>query len=171
MALNHPLFKKLFIWIGLIALGGLWSCSSGTPLLDPKIEVDAIRITRVQQDSFEIEGNLRIFNPNEVSAEVLGYQYRMDVEGRRLVGGESAQSVPIASQDTFRVTIPGKVYFQDLMAAGKKALTWEEITYTFSGTVFIYTPIGKHPVPFAGEGQLNLSEILRAKTRQFLQGL
>ena len=87
------------------------------------------------------------------------------------MGGETVQGFSIPSRSTFPVTIPGKIFFQDLLAAGKKAFTWEEINYTLSGTVFIFTPVGKHPVPFAHEGQLNLSEILREKTRQFLQGL
>ncbi len=163
--------KHLYVipWFSFLLV--LLSCSTGNSLQDPRIEVDAVRITKVYQDSVYLEGTLRIYNPNDLAARVAGYRYRLEVEGRRLVGGESEKGFSIAPLTTFRLTIPGTIFFADLLVAGKKALAQDEIQYVLSGTLWMDTLMGKYPVPFSQEGKLNLSEILREKTRQLLQGL
>jgi LEA14-like dessication related protein len=166
-----PTIKNLIVipWFSVLLV--LLSCSTGNSLQDPRIEVDAVRVTNVYQDSIDLEATLRIYNPNDLAAKVAGYRYRLEVEGRRLVGGESAQGFPIAAKSTFRLTIPGRIYFPDLLAGGKKALAQEAVQYVLSGTLLMDTLIGKYPVPFSQEGKLNLSEILQEKTRRLFQGL
>jgi LEA14-like dessication related protein len=171
MQSHRPLLKIRRLNPGLALLLALLSCSTGNSLQDPRIEVEAIRITNVYQDSLDLEGTLRISNPNDLAARVAGYRYRLEVEGRRLVGGESSQGFSIAPRAIFRLTIPGTISFEDLLAAANKALAQDEIRYVLSGTLLMDTLIGKYPVPFSQEGQLNLSDILREKTRQFLKGL
>jgi len=162
--------KHIYVIPWFSVLLALLSCSTGNSLQDPRIEVDAVRITKVYQDSVDLEGTLRIYNPNDLAARVAGYRYRLEVEGRRLVGGESEKGFSIAPLTTFRLTIPGTILFTDLLAAGQKALAQDEIQYVLSGTLWMDTLMGKYPVPFSQEGKLNLSEILREKTRQLLQG-
>jgi len=171
MRFQGPLLKNRMILLGMGLLWTLLSCSTGNSLQEPRIEMEAIRITGVYQDSFDLEGTLRIHNLNDLAAKVAGYRYRLEVEGRRLVGGESSQGFAIAPRATFRLTIPGTVSFADLLAAADQALARDEIRYTLSGALLLDTLVGKYPVPFSQEGKLNLSEILREKTRQFLQGL
>jgi LEA14-like dessication related protein len=163
--------KHIYVIPWFSVLLALLSCSTGNSLQDPRIEVDAVRITNFYQDSVDLEGTLRIYNPNDLAARVAGYRYRLEVEGRRLVGGESEKGFSIAPLTTFRLTIPGTIFFPDLLVAGKNALAQDEIQYVLSGTLFIDTLMGKYPVPFSQAGKLNLSEILREKTRQLLQGL
>ena len=163
--------KNLIIIPWVSVLLALLSCSTGNSLQDPRIEVDAVRVIHVYQDSIDLEGTLRIYNPNDLAAKVAGYRYRLDVEGRRLVSGESEKGFSIAPRATFRLTVPGTIFLGDLLAAGEKALAQDEIQYVLSGTLLMDTLIGKYPVPFSQEGKLNLSEILREKTRQLLQGL
>jgi LEA14-like dessication related protein len=163
--------KDLIIIPWFSVLLALLSCSTGNSLQDPRIEVDAVRVIHVYQDSIDLEGTLRIYNPNDLAAKVAGYRYRLDVEGRRLVSGESEKGFSIAPRATFRLTVPGTIFLGDLLAAGEKALARDEIQYVLSGTLLMDTLIGKYPVPFSQEGKLNLSEILREKTRQLLQGL
>jgi LEA14-like dessication related protein len=166
-----PTIKNLIVipWFSVLLV--LLSCSTGNSLQDPRIEVDAVRVTNVYQDSIDLEATLRIYNPNDLAAKVAGYRYRLEVEGRRLVGGESEKSFSIAPRATFRLTVPGTIFLADLLAAGNKALAQDEIQYVLSGTLLMDTLIGKYPVPFSQEGKLNLSEILREKTRQLLQEL
>ena len=158
------------LWVCFPLLFVFLACSSGKSFEDPRVEVEQVRITGIFQDAFDLEGTLRIVNPNEVQAKVAGYRYRLEVEGRRLVAGESDQGFPIAPRSAFRLTVPGTVYFQDLAAAGKKAMAQDEIRYRFSGTLLIDTLIGKYPIPFDQEGRLNLNQVLREKTRRFLEG-
>jgi LEA14-like dessication related protein len=171
MRFHRPLLKNRILIPFLALLWALLSCSTGNSLQDPRIDVEAIRITNVYQDSLDLEGTLRIYNPNDLAAKAAGYRYRLDVEGRRLMGGESTQPFAIAPRGTFRLTIPGTIAFADLLGAANTALARDEIRYVLSGTMLLDTLIGKYPVPFSQEGKLNLSEILREQTRQILKGL
>ena len=167
---THPI-KKLISILWFSTFLAFLSCSTGNSQQDPRIEVDAVRITNVYQDSIDLEGTLRIHNPNDLAAKVAGYRYRLDVEGRRLVNGESEKGFSIPPQATFRLTVPGTIFLADLLAAGKRGLAQDEIQYVLSGTLVMDTLLGKYPVPFSQGGKLNLFEILREKTRQLLQGL
>ena len=171
--MRRPVFRPTeFLVIPLVsAILFFLSCSSGQSFQDPRIELESLRVSRTYQDAFELEGTLKIFNPNDVGAKVSGYRYRLEVEGRRLMGGESRLPFEIPPLKAFRVKVPGMVYYQDLQAAGDRALSGQTFRYTLSGTLFLDTFIGSHPVPFSQEGALNLSEILQEKTRQLFQGL
>ncbi len=149
----------------------LLACSSGKSFQDPRVELESLRVSRTYQDAFDLEGTLKVFNPNDVGAKVSGYRYRLEVEGRRLMGGESRLPFEIPPLKAFRLQVPGTVYYQDLLAATDRALSGQSFRYTLSGTLFLDTFIGSHPVPFSQEGALNLSEILQEKTRQLFQGL
>jgi len=149
----------------------LLSCSSGKSFQDPRIELESLRISRTYQNAFDLEGTLKVFNPNDVSAKVSGYRYRLEVEGRRLMGGESHLPFEIPPLKAFRVNVPGTVYYQDLLAAGDRALSGQVFRYTLSATLFLDTFVGPYSVPFSQEGALNLSEILQEKTRQLFKGL
>lgn len=149
----------------------LLSCGSGKSFQDPQIEIEKLRVTRTYQDAFDLEGTLSIFNPNDIGAKVSGYRYRLEVEGRRLMAGESLQPFEIPPGKTFRVKVPGTVYYRDLQAVGNRALSGKEILYTFSGTLFLETFLGPQALPFSQKGALNPSEILQEETRRLFQGL
>jgi LEA14-like dessication related protein len=149
----------------------LLACSSGKSFQDPRIELENLRVSRTYQDAFDLEGTLKVFNPNDVGAKVSGYRYRLEVEGRRLMGGESRLPFEIPPLKAFRVQVPGTVYYQDLLAAGDRALSGQAFRYTLSGTLYLETVVGPYSVPFSQEGAMNLSEILQEKTRQLFQGL
>ena len=171
--MRRPLFRpKKVLVIPLVSLiFFLLSCSSGTTFQDPRIELEDLRVSRTYQDAFDLEGTLKVFNPNDVGAKVSGYRYRLEVEGRRLMGGESRLPFEIPPLKAFRVKVPGKIYYQDLLAAGDRALSGQAFLYTLSGILFLDTFVGPYSVPFSQEGALTLSEILQEKTRQLFQGL
>jgi LEA14-like dessication related protein len=171
--MRRPVFRPTTVLvIPLVsALFFLLFCSSGWTFQDPRIELENLRVSRTCEDGFDLEGTLKVFNPNDVGAKVSGYRYRLEVEGRRLMGGESRLPFEIPPLKAFRVKVPGTVYYQDLLAARDRAFSGQAFRYTLSGTLFLDTFFGPHPVPFSQEGVLNLSEILQEKTRQLFQGL
>ncbi len=84
---------KVFVILLVSAIFLLLSCSSGKSFQDLRIELETLRVSRTYQDAFDLEGTLKVFNPNDVGAKVSGYRYRLEVEGRRLMGGESHPAV------------------------------------------------------------------------------
>jgi hypothetical protein len=83
--------------------------------------------------------------------------------------GESDRSFEIPAQKTVSITIPAAVQLNDLLTLGKKNLLNKDLIYVISGTAFLDSWLGKIPLPFSYQDTFNLSDLLREKTRQFLQ--
>ena len=169
MNLKFPLRKiHLLIFLSFI-VGVLWASSSVYAFKNPDIELKQVRIIGLDQSAVALEGVLEIFNPNDMGSRFSGYQYQLDVEGQRLMTGESDRSFEIPAQKTVSITIPAAVQLNDLLTLGKKNLLNKDLIYVISGTAFLDSWFGKIPLPFSYQDTFNLSDLLREKTRQFLQ--
>ncbi len=157
----------LFVFI----LNAFWACSSGYGFKNPEIELKTVHILEIDQSSVTLEGTLEIKNPNDLGTKFSGYQYQLDVEGQRLSTGESKQPFQIPALSTVTLTIPATVLFEDLMALGKKGIFNRDLIYVLKGTAILDSWLGKIPLPFSYQDTINLSDLLREKTRRFLQGL
>lgn len=167
---RFPLRKiHLFIILSFI-VEVLWASSSGYAFKNPEIELKRVRILGMDQSAVALEGVLEIFNPNDMGSRFSGYQYQLDVEGQRLMTGESDRSFEIPANKTVSITFPATVQLNDLLALGDKNLFNRDLIYVISGLVFLDSWIGKIPLPFSYQDTFNLSDLLREKTRQFLQG-
>lgn len=129
-----------------------------------------VYILEIDQSSVTLEGTLEIKNPNDLGTKFSGYQYQLDVDGQRLSNGESKQPFQIPALSTITLTIPATLLFEDLMALGNKGIFNRDLIYVLKGTAILDSWIGKIPLPFSYQGTINLSDLLREKTRQFLLG-
>ena len=130
-----------------------------------------VRIVEMDRSAVTLEGTLEIKNPNDLGTKFSGYQYQLDVEGQRLSTGESKRPFQIPALSTVTLTIPATILFDDLIALGKKGIFSRDLIYVLKGTAFLDSLLGKIPLPFSYQDTINLSDLLREKTRQFLQGL
>jgi LEA14-like dessication related protein len=162
--------KIHFLIICSFFLGVLWTCPSVYGFKNPEIELKTVHILGIDQSAVTLEGTLEIKNPNDLSTRFSGFQYQFEVEGQRLSTGESSQPFQIPALKTVLIAIPATILFEDLFALGKKGILNRDLMYVLKGTAILDTWLGKIPLPFSYQGTLNLSDLLREKTRQFLQG-
>jgi LEA14-like dessication related protein len=155
----------------LIIFYFIFACPSVYGFKNPEIEIKIVRIVGIDQSAVTLEGTLDIFNPNEMGSRFSGYRYQLEVEGQRLTTGESDHPFKIPASGTVSITIPATLLIEDLMTLGKKGFFNRDLTYILSGTVFLDSWIGKISLPFSYQETINISDLLREKTRQFLQGL
>lgn len=156
----------LFVFI----LNAFWVSSSSYGFKNPEIELKTVRILEIDQSSVSLEGTLEIKNPNDLGTKFSGYQYQLDVDGQRLSTGESKHPFQIPALSTITLTIPATMLFEDLMALGNKGIFNRDLIYVLKGSAILDSWIGKIPLPFSYQGTINLSDLLREKTRQFLLG-
>jgi LEA14-like dessication related protein len=152
----------------LLIFTGLSACSSNQEL-NPKIELKQVRAIRVSSEFIELEGVLEIYNPNDTGRRFSGYKYTLEVEGQRLITGESNRPFEIQAQKKSVISLPATIRFNDLSALGKKDLFGRDISYLFSGTVQANSWFGTFPIPFSYQGTFNLSELLREKILEFME--
>jgi len=144
---------------------------TGSAFNDPEVELKQVRIIGMDQSAVALEGTLEIKNPNDLAARFSGYDYQLDVEGQRLSFGRSGQPFQIPALGTVTMTVPATVLFDDLFAVGRKGIFGRDLVYVLKGTAFLDSFLGKIPLPFSYQDTFNLSDLLREKTRQFLQDL
>jgi LEA14-like dessication related protein len=171
MNLEFALRKIRFLIIFSFFLGVLWTCPSVYGFKNPEIELKTVHIQGIDQSAITLEGTLEIKNPNDLGTKFSGYQYQLDVEGQRLSSGESQHPFQIPALGTITLTIPATILIEDLMSLGKKGVFNRDLIYILKGTAVLDSWLGKIPLPFSYQDTFNLSDLLREKTRQFLQGL
>lgn len=151
-------------------LGILWTCPSVYGFKNPEIELKTVHILEIDESSVTLEGTLELKNPNDMGTRFSGYQYQLEVDGQRLSTGESKQPFQIPALSTITLTIPATMLFEDLMALNRRGIFNRDLVYVLKGTAFLDSWLGKIPLPFSYQGTINLSDLLREKTRQFLLG-
>ncbi len=161
------ILPALFIFI----LGSFGVCFAVDEFKNPEIELKTVRIVEIDQSAVTLEGTLEIKNPNDLRTKFSGYRFQLEVEGQRLTNGESNRPFQIPALRTVLITIPATMLFEDLISLSKKGIFYRDLNYLFSGTVFLDSWLAKIPLPFSYQGTINLSELIREKTRQFLLGL
>jgi LEA14-like dessication related protein len=138
---------------------------------NPRIELKTVRVLEMDRTAVTLEGTLEIKNPNDMGTKFSGYQYQLEVEGQRLSTGESRDPFQIPALSTITLPVPATILFEDLFALGKKGIFNRDLIYVLKGTAVCDTWLGKINLPFSYQDTINLSDLLREKTRQFLQGL
>lgn len=129
-----------------------------------------VQILGIDQSAVTLEGTLEIKNPNDQGTRFSGYQYQLEVEGQRLTTGESNRPFQIPALGTVTLTIPATVLLEDLSALLGKGILTRDLVYVLKGTAILDSWLGKIPLPFTYQNTINLSDLLREKTRRFLQG-
>jgi LEA14-like dessication related protein len=158
-------------YLVFLIFSALWGCPSVSAFQNPTVELKKIQITRMDQETFTLEGTLEVFNPNDMSSRFSGYQYQVDVEGQRLADGKSDRPFEVPAKGTFPLEVPATIRFEDLRTLSRKELFNRDLTYLISGTLYLHSWLGKIPLPFSFEGTFNLSDFLKEKTRRLLEGL
>jgi LEA14-like dessication related protein len=162
---SQLLVTAFFFIISLFLIG-----TSSEGFENPEVDLKDVRIVGIDESAVDLEGILEIKNPNDLGARFAGYQYQLDVEGQHLSSEESHRPFQIPASGTVTLPIPARVLLDDLLALGKKGIFNRDLVYVLKGTVILDSKFGKFPLPFSHQGTFNLSDLLREKTRRFLQG-
>jgi len=112
-----------------------------------------------------------VFNPNDLSSRFSGYAFELELEGQRVLSGQSDQAFTVPAQEIFSVTIPVTILFKDLLALRRKELFNRELQYRFAGMVTLDSWFPGRSLPFSSEGTINLAEWLKGQVLDFLGGL
>ncbi len=162
-------FIPLTLFMAL--LSHLLFSSPGYGFKNPEMELKSVRLVEIDESAVTLEGTLEIKNPNDLATKFSGYQYQLDVEGQRLSTGKSDHPFQIPALSSVSLTIPATVLLEDLTELGKKGIFNRDLVYVLKGTATLDSWLGKIPLPFSYQDTINLTDLIREKTRQFLQGL
>jgi LEA14-like dessication related protein len=146
------------------------ACSQQT-LRAPEVQSITVRLKGWDRTALFLEGKLEVFNPNDLSSRFSGYAFELELEGQRVLSGQSDQAFTVPAQEIFSVTIPVTILFKDLLALRRKELFNRELQYRFAGMVTLDSWFPGRSLPFSSEGTINLAEWLKGQVLDFLGGL
>ncbi|MEW6186007.1 MAG: LEA type 2 family protein [Thermodesulfobacteriota bacterium] len=168
--MNLKIFSFLTaLFLLILGLSALCPCLQA--FTTPEVDLQDVNIVGMDRETLDLEGVLKIRNPNDLGAKFSGYQFQLEVEGQRLSQGESNRPFQIPASGAVTLAIPATVLWDDLLAVGRKGILGRDLVYVLKGTAFLDSILGKIPVPFSHQDTFNLADLLREKTRRFFQGL
>ncbi len=138
----------------LIALSGFVSCSALFQTLErPRINIANItaREVKVFEQVFDLE--LRIQNPNDVSLEINGLAFELEVNGKRFATGVSAQNITVNrfSSAVIHVEAITTLWVFLRQIAEYQQTRTPRVTYRLKGSIYSGAPSVKLPFDDSGE--------------------
>lgn len=155
--LAAPFLPKLCIIAAILFT--LSSCSTlqdiSNNVQKPSVSVQDVRVTNFNFQEIELTYDIKMNNPNAVSVQMLGYNYRLDTNGNTLVSGQQNKKLTINGSGQSSFSIPTTVRFDDLYGAIQAYRSKDETAYQFSSNLIFDLPVlGKTELPIEKNGTI-----------------
>jgi len=124
----------------------------------PTVKFQSLAVGMPQGQGLPLECTLLVENPNPQDLRVLGYDYQLQLEGRRVVQGQSRESVTLPARGQTLVTVPIIVQLNALPAVLPAVLKEQPVNYQISGGVRLASLLGGFRVPFRAAGRMRPKE-------------
>ncbi len=168
------MFKKSpYSWVGrnsrslLLALAVCcWACLAGCgvqqltrgELAAPKVTFKSLAFGLPTGQGLPLECTLLVENPNPQDLRVLGYDYELQLEGQRVLQGQSREEVNLPARGQTLVTVPILLRLRTLPGLLPGILKDEKLHYQIAGGVRLASLLGGFRVPFKFQGQMTPKE-------------
>lgn len=138
----------------------LFSCSTVGKLAriqKPKLEIQKVHFKDVTLAGVDLEFDVKINNPNDLTVTVLGFDYDFRINDVSFLTGEEKTRITVEALKERVVTIPLKLYFTDLGKAFKALKGRDTSKYTLASVLYFELPLlGRVAIPVSKEGELPL---------------
>ena len=155
-----PRLQFLILAVGLLAClagCGVRQITRGE-LEAPKVKFQSLALGVPTGQGLPLECTLLVENPNPQDLRVLGYDYVLQLEGRRVVQGESREAVTLPALGRTLVTVPILLKLKALPVILPAVLREQPLNYQISGGVRLASLLGGFRVPFQATGRMTPKE-------------
>jgi LEA14-like dessication related protein len=141
----------------LTAFSGLAGCSGLFQTLEgPRINIANITAQEVKlfEQVFDLE--LRVQNPNDLSLEINGLAFELEVNGKRFATGVSNQNVTVDRFSSAVIHVEAITTFWGFLrqAAEYQQTRTPRVTYRIKGSIYSGSPSIR--LPFDDSGEFNI---------------
>ncbi|MFZ5450529.1 MAG: LEA type 2 family protein [Thermodesulfobacteriota bacterium] len=124
----------------------------------PKVKFQSLAVGLPTGQGLPLDCTLLVENPNPQDLKVLGYDYELQLEGRRVIQGESREAVTLPARGQTLVTVPILLKLKALPVVLPAVLKEQPINYRISGGVRLASLLGGFRVPFQASGRMTPKE-------------
>lgn len=126
----------------------------------PTVTATAARVVSLDFDGVDLELDVEVENPNAVGIDILGYEYHVEIAGKRVVTGDADARRAVDGGGATTWTVPASLRFASLLASVASLATEDETTFAFECAVRIDMPfVGEVTVPVTRIGALPLPKL------------
>lgn len=134
--LTLMLFTTLLIsgcsWVGPLMNGSLEA---------PEVVSKKVKVRKMDFNYIYFDADFVLHNPNPVDLQLDGFNYTIDVEGKKLIRGDNG-GLNIQPEGNASVHLPFKVRIDNLVKLVPDMLSKDELEYTFSTELTLHGPLG-----------------------------
>lgn len=161
--MNPHLPARLLAALSLFAFN-LSGCAALQPLLGaqpkPKLAYKDVRMRDLSFESITLDFDFEVTNPYDVGMSLASLDYKLDIDGKPLLQGQTEKELTVPAKGSSIVTLPYKVEFLKVTEALAALFSSrKELPYALAVTFGLDTPIGVVPVPMKTSGQLPLPKL------------
>lgn len=124
----------------------------------PKVEFQGVTVYPPDSQYWPLTARLRLQNPNSEPLRLLGYDYKVSMEGTEMVQGESVDAITLPGQGETLVEIPVLLRLNAVPQALKALLLREKLKYRIWGGFRLASVLGGLRVPFNFGGEITRQE-------------
>jgi len=129
---------------GCAQLGALMEGS----VKSPEVVSKTIKVSKMDFNYIYFDADIELFNPNSIAVDLDGFDYTLDVDGKKLIQGDN-NGLKLKSKGTAKISLPFKVGLDSLVKLAPELLEKDELEYKFATLLKLNGPLGfkwEHPV-------------------------
>jgi LEA14-like dessication related protein len=138
----------------------LFGCSTmGTlaRIQKPQLEIQKVLFKNISLAGVDLEFDVKIKNPNDLTVTVLGFDYDFMINEVSFLAGEEKARFTVEALEERIVSIPLRLYFNNLSKALKALKGRDTSTYTLASKLYFAVPLlGRIAIPVSKHGELPL---------------
>jgi LEA14-like dessication related protein len=150
--------------ISLFALFAIYvSCSTVKNLAniqEPKVSVDKVRFTGLSFEDVDLAFDVKIDNPNQLSATLAGFDYDLKINDASFLQGQQTSDMTIAATSASNLEVPLTLNFKDLYNTFNSLKNQDSSAYKMDlGLTFNLPILGKTRIPVSKQGYLPMVKL------------
>jgi len=159
----HYLAKRISLAGLVLLLTIILSCAAIQELAKvqkPQVAIDKVRFTGMTFETLNLAFDVKIDNPNPLSATLAGFDYDFMINGASFLSGQQVSEMVIESMGQSMVEIPLTLKFEDLYKTYQTIVNKDSTRYTLAtGLSFNLPVLGNTRLPLRHEGSLPLIKL------------
>lgn len=155
---RNMLIAQGFILILLII--GCAALQEFAQVQKPTLKFQKVRFTGMSFETVDLAFDVKITNPNPLSASLAGFDYDFQIDGASFLSGQQPTQLTIAANAESELEIPLTLKFKDLYQTYQSLKNRDSSAYKIdTGLMFNLPVLGKTRVPVSHEGHLPLIKL------------
>lgn len=162
---NTPHFNKhkiliAHVFIFFLIIVGCAALQELAQVQKPTLEFQRVRFTGMTFETVDLAFDVKIKNPNPLSASLAGFDYNFQIDGASFLSGQQDAQLTIAAKAESALEIPLTLKFKDLYQTYQTLKNQDSSAYKIdTGLMFDLPVLGKTRIPVSHEGHLPLIKL------------